>query len=278
MPTMHGGRHEHGQNFLSDAATIRRVVDLVARTRGPILEIGPGRGALTFELERLGRPITAVEIDLRLARRLEQRVGPRVNIVAGDFLRWPLPTNPYVVVGNLPFHLTTAMLRKVLHAPGWTNAVLLVQWEVARRRAGVGGVTMMTAQWWPWMTFDLHGRVPARAFAPRPSVDGGLLAIARRQKPLVATTRGEEYRAFVHAVFQGRGRGVPDIARRAVTPDRRGAIDLWLSRERVAAGTLPRDLGAAQWAGLFHAARGELAGAPPATGAGRRRRGRSRWR
>ncbi|MBS4104936.1 rRNA adenine N(6)-methyltransferase family protein, partial [Tsukamurella paurometabola] len=105
------------------------------------------------------------------------------TIVHGDFLHHRLPAEPHAVVGNLPFHLTTAVLRKLLHAPHWTDAVLIVQWEVARRRAGIGGATMMTAQWSPWYEFGLGGRIPASAFTPRPSVDAGLLTITRRGTP-----------------------------------------------------------------------------------------------
>jgi 23S rRNA (adenine-N6)-dimethyltransferase len=91
-----------------------------------------------------------------------------------------------VIVGNLPFHLTTSILRKLLHSRTWTSAILLVQWEVARRRAGVGGASMMTAQWWPWVDFRLEGRVHRSAFQPAPNVDGGLLVIAHRAEPLIA--------------------------------------------------------------------------------------------
>src|SRR5699024_1296177 len=97
------------------------------------------------------------------------------TIIRSDFLRYRLPQGRHVLVGNLPFELTTAVLRRILHAPGWQQAVLMTQWEVARRRAAVGGATMMTAQWWPWFEFSLVERVPAAAFTPRPSVDGGLL-------------------------------------------------------------------------------------------------------
>ena len=69
MPTYRGGRHEHGQNFLTDPSTIATITRLVAATEGPIIEIGPGDGALTTPLAQLGRPVTAVEIDPRLARR-----------------------------------------------------------------------------------------------------------------------------------------------------------------------------------------------------------------
>ena len=92
-------------------------------------------------------PARLAEIDTRLARRLAQRLPSHVEVVADDFLTYRLPPSAHVLVGNLPFHQTTAMLRRILHAPAWTDAIVLVQWEVARRRAGVGGATMMTAQW-----------------------------------------------------------------------------------------------------------------------------------
>ncbi|MEU4738904.1 23S ribosomal RNA methyltransferase Erm [Actinosynnema sp. NPDC023658] len=215
MRTHHEGRHENGQNFLVDRTAITDVVDLVARTRGPILEIGPGGGALTLPLQSLGRPLTAVEVDPDRVRSLRRRVAPGTSVVHADFLRHPLPTDPHVLVGNLPFHLTTAMLRRVVHAGHWTDAVLLVQWEVARRRAGVGGATMMTAQWWPWYAFTLVRRVPAAAFHPRPSVDGGLMTVTRREVPLVDARDRRRYQSFVHRVFTGRGRGVPAIVRAA---------------------------------------------------------------
>ncbi|BDH55497.1 hypothetical protein MTP03_04360 [Tsukamurella sp. PLM1] len=135
MPTYRGGRHEHGQNFLTDRSVITAVVDVVDDTEGPILEIGPGSGALTIPLARLDRPLTAVEIDGAHRERLARKL-PHTTVIHGDFLEHRLPDEPHVVVGNLPFHLTTSVLRKLLHAPHWTDAVLLVQWEVARRRAG----------------------------------------------------------------------------------------------------------------------------------------------
>ena len=74
MPTYRHGRHEHGQNFLTDQSTISTITQLVAATEGPIIEIGPGDGALTIPLAQLGRPVTAVEIDARHARRLGERL------------------------------------------------------------------------------------------------------------------------------------------------------------------------------------------------------------
>ncbi|MFJ5214993.1 23S ribosomal RNA methyltransferase Erm [Streptomyces sp. NPDC088354] len=248
-----GGRHELGQNFLTDRTVIASIEALVARTSGPIVEIGPGDGALTVPLSRTGRPLTAVEIDPRRARRLARRLPPGARVVNADVLRYRLPSEPHVVVGNLPFHLTTPILRRLLSAGGWQSAVLLVQWEVARRRAGVGGASMLTAAWWPWYDFVLHSRVPARAFRPAPSVDGGLLTVVRRQDPLVAPDRRGPYQEFVRRVFTGPGRGVREVLARTGHFDRR-ELHAWLRAEHPAPAALPKHLTARQWASLWELA------------------------
>lgn len=242
MSSPHHGRHELGQNFLCDRRVVADIVEIVSRTTGPIVEVGAGDGALTVPLQRLGRRLTAIEIDGQRAKRLAGRTS--AEVVTTDFLRFRLPRTPHVVVGNLPFHLTTAMLRHLLHSPGWTDAVLLVQWEVARRRAGVGGATMMTAQWWPWFEFHLARKVSAAAFRPRPAVDAGLLTMTRRTEPLVDGADRRRYQALVHQVFTGRGRGMAQIIGRRVPRH-------WLRHHAINPSALPKDLTAAQWAALF---------------------------
>jgi 23S rRNA (adenine-N6)-dimethyltransferase len=248
MSPPHQGRHEHGQNFLHDRGVIDSVVEIVARTDGPILEVGAGDGALTLPLQRLGRPLTAIEVDARRAAGLARRTSASTRVVDADFLQYRLPRAPHVIVANLPFHLTTAMLRRMLHGPGWTDAVLLVQWEVARRRAGIGGATMMTAQWWPWFEFGLVRKVSADAFRPKPSVDGGLMTITRRTDPLVDARDRRSYQAMVHQVFTGRGHGIAQIVERRMPA---ALTRQWLRENGIRASALPRDLSAAQWAALF---------------------------
>ncbi|WP_143965473.1 23S ribosomal RNA methyltransferase Erm [Gordonia zhaorongruii] len=249
--TYHGGRHEHGQNFLAHQSTITRITRLVADTEGPIVEVGPGYGSLTKKFQKLDRPLTAVEIDGRLVDHLTAVLAAEVEVVHADFLTWKLPRRPHVVAGNLPFHLTTAILRKILHTHSWTHAVLLVQWEVARRRAGIGGASMMTAQWWPWVSFDVDARVPQSAFRPAPTVDGGLLLMEKRSAPLVDPAYRKEYRQFVHDVFTGRGRGVADIVARRSRHSAMSARNV-VTDAGVRARALPKDLTPVQWADLFH--------------------------
>lgn len=242
MRSIHGGRHELGQNFLVHPPTLHRIRELVAGTDGPILELGPGDGALTTELMGLGRELRAIELDEHRVRRLRNR-HPGLDVRHGDALR--VRYDRPVVVGNIPFHITTPLLRRLLAHGTWRHAILLTQWEVARKRAGVGGATMMTAQSAPWFEFTLHGRVPAHRFRPVPSVDGGILEITRRGSPLLPASERSGYERFVREIFTGRGRGIARILHAL------GHRSADVHRVGIRPDALPRDLGAEQWARLW---------------------------
>jgi 23S rRNA (adenine-N6)-dimethyltransferase len=248
MPSS-AGRHELGQNFLVDHEVIRRIVSLAAQTTGPLVDWGAGDGGLTHPLAALGRPLTAVELDPRRVDRLRQRVGPHVCISEGDILRHAPPPGA-TVVSNVPFHLTTPVLRHLLASDGWPLAVLLVQWEVAKKRAGVGGTTQLTAQWWPWFDFRLDSRVPANAFRPRPSVDGGILVIERRARPLVLRAERRSYQQLVRRVFTGRGKNLPAVMARAGRVSETRA-QRFCRDHALETGSLPRQLTAQQWADAY---------------------------
>ncbi|WP_424936746.1 MULTISPECIES: 23S ribosomal RNA methyltransferase Erm [Bacteria] len=248
--SIHGGRHELGQNFLVHPPTARTMASLVAASSGTMLEIGPGDGALTAELLRLNRPLLAVELDEHRARRLRERFAraPHLEVRCANALRTPL--DAAVLVGNIPFHLTTPLLRRLLSTGSWQQAVLLTQWEVARKRAGVGGATLMTAQAAPWFTFSLHGRVPRERFRPVPSVDGGILGVRRRPSPLLPARERGRYERFVHEAFRGGGRGIRRILEHAGHRTSRD-VRTALARAGVPADALPRDLAPEQWGQLW---------------------------
>ena len=242
-----GGRHELGQNFLRNPSTINRFVAVVRDTEGSILEMGAGDGAITRKLCLLDRDITAIDVDEQHVKNL-QRDMPTVRVERADALRFTLDFP--VIVGNIPFNLTTPILRRLLKSSTWNHAVLLTQWEVARKRAGVGGCTMMTAQVAPWYVFELHGRVPARDFAPMPSVDGGILRITRREKSLVSSAERRNYESFVRAAFTGRGRTLAQILGRASRAPS-NEVSRVLSELSLEDVRLPRDLRADTWGVLW---------------------------
>ncbi|WP_217135191.1 23S ribosomal RNA methyltransferase Erm [Leucobacter chinensis] len=245
--SLHGGRHELGQNFLTHTPTIKHLTTLVAATEGSIIEIGAGGGALTRSLATLNRPLTAIELDEHRAKALSASL-PGITVVRADALatRYDQP----VVVGNIPFHLTTPLLRRLLTTGSWNDGIVLTQWEVARKRAGVGGGTLLTAQSWPWFEFSLSGRVAATSFTPRPSVDGGILVMRRRAQPLVPQHERKAYADFTHAMFTGRGQGLTGIVQRYLRCSAAASRNV-VGLAGVSRSALPRDLSAPQWASLW---------------------------
>ncbi|MGW1678781.1 23S ribosomal RNA methyltransferase Erm [Saccharopolyspora sp. NPDC002376] len=229
-------RRELGQNFLVDRGVARHLVDLFEPAPVPIVELGAGRGAITHYLVHSGRQVVAVELDPRWADALRDAY-PQVSVVRCDMLDFRFPAAPYSMIGNLPFGITTSMTRRLLDERSWSEAVLLVQWDVARKRAAGG--SQLNAQWAPWYEFRLCGRVPARSFRPVPVVDGGILKLHRRVDPLVPWREKQRYQRFVEAVFTGRGRGLTEIVRN-VTGSRVSNLP-----------ALPRDLPAETWAWLY---------------------------
>jgi 23S rRNA (adenine-N6)-dimethyltransferase len=107
-------------------------------------------------------------------------------VIEADMLRLPLPREPFRVVANIPFAATTDLLRGLLADPRTplTRADLVLQWEVARKRAGRPR-TALSASWSPWWRFRLGRRIPRAAFRPRPAVDAGILIAERRREPLL---------------------------------------------------------------------------------------------
>jgi 23S rRNA (adenine-N6)-dimethyltransferase len=194
-------RRRLGQNFL-DSSTAERLIDHAAfRPDDLVIEIGAGGGAITLALARRGARIIAIEPDPDWSRRLRERLRghPRVRVIAGDFLSFRLPHEPFRVVGALPFGRTTDMLRRLLDDPGiaMQRADLVVQWEVARKRATVPPSTLLSTAWAPWWDLSLGPRIPASEFRPVPRVDGGLLTIRRRDPPLLLPSMARSYADFV---------------------------------------------------------------------------------
>jgi len=135
-----------GQNYLKDANILTKIVDEVNPKHGDnLLEIGPGRGALTDELLKRIDQITAVEIDNRVIEDLTKKF-PQLKIVEGDFLS--LDLNEFIdenkkklrVAGNIPYNLTSPILFKLIRKNELVNdAILMVQYEVAKRMTAQKG-------------------------------------------------------------------------------------------------------------------------------------------
>jgi 16S rRNA (adenine1518-N6/adenine1519-N6)-dimethyltransferase len=201
-------RQKLGQHFLASDATLVRIADLICRhADGRILEIGPGRGALTRKLIERSRAVTAIEIDSALALQLRTEFAsvPNLEIVSGDamdfdFRQW----NVGLVAGNLPYYVATPLIEKTVRAglPG----VFLIQKEVAQRlAAGPGsrdyGFLSCTTQLFsdPVLVFT----VAPGAFRPPPKVDSAVVQLtpADRSREL-GIGDPEAFLKFLSACFR----------------------------------------------------------------------------
>jgi 23S rRNA (adenine-N6)-dimethyltransferase len=202
-------RRSLGQNFLRPERA-DQLVDSAAFDSGDlVVEIGAGRGALTYALARRGIHVVALEKDPRWADALRHEMGRRrldgrVSVVRCDALDYRMPRRQYRVIGSLPFGATTAILRYLLDDPGscLVRADLIVQWEVARKRAVMPPSTLLSTTWAPWWSFEVVERVPATAFRPVPSVDAAVLCVRRRDPPLLPPRMAGPYASFVRRQWQ----------------------------------------------------------------------------
>jgi 16S rRNA (adenine1518-N6/adenine1519-N6)-dimethyltransferase len=187
-----------GQNFLIDPDALGAIVSAADLSRGDmVVEVGPGLGVLTWELLGHAGHITAVELDRRLADRLEQEFAgqPNLTIVQGDILNLPLEQllddsnvqTRYKVVANLPYAITSAALRHFLEAERKPELmVVLVQWEVAERiAAGPGDLSVLAHSVQLYAAPEIVMRVPSTSFVPAPAVDSAVLRLRVRSEPAV---------------------------------------------------------------------------------------------
>ncbi|HEY1651372.1 MAG TPA: rRNA adenine N(6)-methyltransferase family protein [Acidimicrobiales bacterium] len=201
-------RRSLGQNFLRPDLADKVVAGAAFAPGDDVIEIGAGRGALTFALARCGVRVVALEKDPRWADALRREVVRRgldeVRVVCCDALDYRVPRRPFRVIGSLPFGSTTALLRHLLDDPGscLARADLIVQWEVARKRTLMPPSTLLSATWAPWWSFDIGRRLPATAFRPVPSVDAAVLTVTRRDPPILPLQMAGAYASFVRRQWQ----------------------------------------------------------------------------
>lgn len=196
-------RRRLGQNFLRPDLADALVAEAGFAAGDLVVEIGAGRGACTFALARRGVEVVALERDPHWAEDLRREVRRRgttaVHVVCCDALRYRMPRRPFRVMGSLPFGATTALLRHLLDEPDGSlrRADLIVQWEVARKRAAMPPSTMLSTTWAPWWSFGLGRRIPAASFRPVPSVDAAVLRVQRREPSLLPDHMAGAFATFI---------------------------------------------------------------------------------
>jgi 16S rRNA (adenine1518-N6/adenine1519-N6)-dimethyltransferase len=214
-----------GQHFLASTPAALRIVDALGDvSETTVLEIGPGRGALTEVLAGRCRRLIAVEIDRVMAAQLRLKFAtqPNVEVIEGDILKIDLDTvfgpkpgstrpglsyqpEPAQVVGNLPYYITSDILLHLLNYHRYfSTIVIMVQKEVADRLAASPGSRdygLLSA------TAQLHGRVeklftlPPGAFTPPPKVHSSVVRITIEPRVKKLGVPEEEFISFLKLSF-----------------------------------------------------------------------------
>jgi len=183
-----------GQNFLADPFHLAKIIEAAQLSQSDtVLEIGPGPGTLTRRLVEAAGRVIAVELDTGMIDLLQNELGhyPNLTLVEADILTVSLdsilpvaaPQQPkigqYKVVANLPYYITSAVLRHLLEAtPPPTRLVVTVQKEVAQRIvAGPGDMSVLAVSVQLYGQPQVVHRIPAGAFYPPPNVDSALLRV-----------------------------------------------------------------------------------------------------
>jgi len=208
-------RRRFGQNFLVQPETARRIVALAQLDGGQtVLEIGPGRGALTALLAAGAKRLILVEIDRDLAADLRQRFAdPHVEIVERDILRVDIQSllgedAPATVVANLPYNVSTPVLLRLLDTSQLLRRlVLMLQREVAERLCAAPdskayGALSVAVQL--LCRAEIAFTVPPGAFRPVPKVESAVIVLDPRQPPPLSAAQRQALRRLLRAVFSQR--------------------------------------------------------------------------
>jgi len=183
-----------GQNFLLDESALQKVLQAASLSpQDVVLEVGPGLGSLTRHLAISAQQVVAVEIDSKLVPPLQQVLGQfsNVQVIQGVILSLDLrklvPVSEYLVVANIPYNITSALIRHLLEADHPPRMlVLTLQEEVARRIcAAPGGMSLLALSVQVYGHPVITANIPASAFYPPPRVDSAVIRVERYPSPLI---------------------------------------------------------------------------------------------
>lgn len=205
-PSAPSSRMKYSQNFLRSKQVVAVFGD--ALTGGDLcVEVGAGDGALTGVIAARYERVLAYEIDPLVCRRLAERGVPRnVELREANILNVRPPRERFDVASNVPFGITSQIVRWCLEADSLRQATLITELAYARKRTGdYGRWSKLTVETFPWYEWSLLERIARTAFRPMPSVDAALIRLVRREVPLVSEAYRSEWGEFVGLGFSGRG-------------------------------------------------------------------------
>lgn len=193
-----------GQNFLVDSSVLEREISYAdVRQADTVLEVGPGVGNLTELLARHAGKVYAVETDTRMVEILRERLGRRVEIIEGDFLKVKLPAFDKAV-SNIPYSISSPLTFRLL-SHGFRSAVLTYQKEFAERmvaKPGERSYSRLSVATYYYAEVEMLEVLPPEAFYPQPEVDSAIVRLTPKGRPFEVNE--ERFFALVRGLFSHR--------------------------------------------------------------------------
>lgn len=251
-----------GQNFMISNGAIKHVLDAAALTsKDIVLEVGPGLGSLTAAISERAAGVVALELDQRFipVLRMLFAKSPNVRVVLGDILEQSPSAllgdaaARYKVVANLPYYITSAVIRHLLEADQPPQLLsLTVQYEVAERMtAAPGAMSLLAVSVQLYGTAELITRLKPGNFYPRPNVDSAVVRIIpRADGPPLSPKETVQFFRIVKAGFSQPRKQLksPLAAGMHITKQQASA---WLEQARITPSRRPQTLSVEEWLSLL---------------------------
>jgi len=198
-----------GQNFLQDPVILDKIVSIAdVQETDTVLEIGPGLGSLTRHLAVNAKDVVAVEIDKKIIPALRTSLSGYANtkIVQSDILEISpseiIQTPDYLVVANIPYYITSAILRHLLeNDPRPSRMILTIQQEVAERICATKKMSLLALSVQVFGQPTIAEKIPAEAFYPPPNVDSAVIRITLYDEPRIPSALLDDFFKLAKAGF-----------------------------------------------------------------------------
>ncbi|WP_334074489.1 MULTISPECIES: 23S ribosomal RNA methyltransferase Erm [Paenibacillus] len=228
MPRNNSRRHQEtsnfsGQHFLINKTLIKELVSLARIHPGDtVIDIGAGGGAITFSLAKKAGTVIAIENDPVSIQKLRSKMNEENNIKIKqiDVLRFELPRNPFCVVANIPFSITTPLFEKFLGDPSLQlqRAVFVIEKGAAKRFTAVPVTNPVILAWRMWYDIRLVRTVAPSNFSPPPSVDSAVVTVIRKKNSMVPQNLRGKFTAFASHGLRYPGLPFYEVMGRVFTP------------------------------------------------------------
>ena len=214
-------RKSWGQNFITDNNIVNKIIDVInPKSEDNIIEIGPGKGALTLPISKSVSKIHAIEIDPMLVDFLNEKNIENLEVLNEDILDVDINKfkNSNTIIGNLPYYITSPIIFKLLECENIKKMVFMVQKEVAERivcennNKNFSRISVMTQT---FCDVELKFNVPNSVFYPKPKVDSSIITLNKKNTNINL----KDYSDFIKTAFKQKRKKAKNNLKKILTED-----------------------------------------------------------